>query len=257
MPSVVIFGGFGQIARHLTHLLISKKYIVYSLIRDLSQAQPLEFLGARPIIQSFSTATVSELVSTIRTCDPDVVVWAAGAGANGYGAPSLHNSIDRDGAIKVMEAMAEADETPSKRRFIIISALDVRDRETKPLPSWYDDNDKEISDELWNQIPAYMKAKFDADRSLVTENRRRGLRYTIVRPNWLTADPGSGKVQAGKVSLKERVSREDVATVILACIEDEETVGLVFDVSGGGDMRIEKAVANVVRDKVNVFEGFY
>ncbi|MCJ1239798.1 hypothetical protein MMC14_007796 [Varicellaria rhodocarpa] len=257
MPSAVVFGGFGQIARYLTCLLISKNYTVHSLIRDSSQSESLELLGAHPIIQSFSTATISELVSTIRTYDPDVVIWAAGAGANGYGTPSLHNFIDRDGAIKAMDAVAEAGRDPSKRRFIIISALDTRDRETRPMPSWYDDSDKAVSDAVWDQIPAYMMAKLGADKELVTGNDRRRLRYTIVRPNWLTVDHGSGKVQAGKISLKEKVSREDVAGVVMACIENEETIGQAFDVSGGGDMLIQEAVAQVGREKINVFEGYY
>ena len=177
----------------------------------------------------------------IRVCDPDVVIWTARAGANRDGTSSLHNSIDRDGAIKTMDAVAEAGGDTSKRRFIIISALDTpldtRDRETRPVPSWYDDSDKTVSDEVWDQIPAYMMAKLGADKELVTGNDRR-LRYTTMKPNWPTVDRGSGKVQAGKISLKEKVSREDVAQVVMACIENKETVSLAFNVSGGGDMLI-------------------
>lgn len=101
-----------------------------------------------------------------------------------------------------------------------------------------------------------MRAKFAADRDLVTGNARRGLEYTIVRPGGLTLEKGTGKVSAGKVHSKATVSREDVAEVVVRCIEESGTVGLAFDVVGG-ETPITEAVAKVAEDKTNTFEGFY
>lgn len=132
----------------------------------------------------------------------------------------------------------------------------MRDRSTKPAPDWYDDDDLARSDRIHDVIGAYMRAKFAADRDLVTGNARRGLEYTIVRPGGLTLEKGTGKVSAGKVHSKATVSREDVAEVVVRCIEESGTVGLAFDVVGG-ETPISEAVAKVAEDKINTFEGFY
>ncbi len=253
MPTALIFGGSGQIARHLTTLLINKNYTVHSIIRNSAQSSSLTSLGAHPIVQSIDTSSVSELASTIRDCSPDVVIFSAGAGAAGGIDTLRHRTVDRDGAIKSFDATAEAGGT---KRYIIVSAIDVRDRDSKPVPGWYDDNDKKSSDELWGAIPAYMNMKLAADRDLVTGNSRRGLEYTIVRPNNLSNDPGTGAVSAGRVHLVAPVSRQDVAEVIVACIEDERTVGFAFDVTPG-DVPIKQAVAKVVQEKLDTFKGYY
>lgn len=133
--------------------------------------------------------------------------------------------------------------------------MDVRDR-SKPAPGWYDSDDKARSDKMHDVIGAYMRAKFAADSNLVTENARRGLEYTIVRPGGLTTEKGVGKVAAGKVHSKTTVSREDVADVVVRCIEEKGTIGLAFDVVGG-ETPITEAVKKVADEKINTFEGFY
>merc|ERR1712137_389844 len=96
------------------------------------------------------------------------IIWSAGAGG---GSPERTRAVDRDGAIKCMDAAAKA----GVKRFVMVSAVDVRDREGKPEPEWYDDGDRERSDGAWKAIGAYYEAKLAADKSLVTENGRRGL----------------------------------------------------------------------------------
>lgn len=151
-----------------------------------------------------------------------------------------------------MDAAAEA----GIARYIIVSALDVRDREGKPVPDWYNDADKALSDRVWGAIGVYMKAKLDADTSLVSENGRRKLKYTIVRPGQLTEDTGKGMVAAGKIHLGTPIAREDVARTVMACIENDGTIGMAFDVVGG-DEDIKIAVEGVVSGKQDTFEGYY
>lgn len=81
-------------------------------------------------------------------------------------------------------------------------------------------------------------------------------RYTIVRPGGLAEEPGKGTVAAGKVHLGTMIAREDVAATIFACMQNEGTVGLAFDVVGG-ETPIEEAVKGVVERKEDTFEGFY
>ena len=89
---------------------------------------------------------MDDMVSTIKSTNPSTVVWAAGAGG---GSPERTKAVDNEGAIKSMDATAKAGVT---KRYIIISAVDVRDRENKPEPEWYDDGDRDRSNKVWGAI---------------------------------------------------------------------------------------------------------
>lgn len=78
------------------------------------------------------------------------------------------------GAIKAFDAMAEAG---FKGHFIMVSALDMRDRENKPVPEWYNENDMARSDRVWGSIGNYMRAKLAADKDLRVNNGKRDLKY--------------------------------------------------------------------------------
>ncbi|KAF2429234.1 Rossmann-fold NAD(P)(+)-binding protein [Tothia fuscella] len=249
--TALICGGSGKVSRQLTKLLTSQNppWTVYSLIRKSSQVAELEELGAKPIVQSIEDSSVSELASTIKNNNVDVVIWSAGAG--GQGGPSRTDKVDRRGAIKSMDATAEA----GVKRYIIVSAVDVRDR-NKSVPSWYNEDDKSHSDKIWGGIGAYMAAKLAADTELRNGNSKRGLEYTIVRPGLLLDEPAAGKVDAGKVHLKNGISRADVAGVILESIKNKGTIGLAFDLVGG-DTPVAEAVKKVAEEKADTFEGHF
>lgn len=120
----------------------------------------------------------------------------------------------------------------------------------------YNDDDNAVSKRMWGAIGVYCEAKLAADRDLVTQNSRRKLDYTIVRPGSLNTDKESGKVAAGKVHLGNSVSREDIAEVIVQCIKTPSTIGLAFDVVGG-ETPITQAIDEVGSQRVNTFEGHY
>ena len=246
--SILVFGGSGKVSRRLTPLLVSAGYTLYSIIRNPDQSDSIRSLGAKPIVQSIETSSVTDLVATIKSVAPKAIVWSAGAGG---GDPSRTDAVDRKGAIKGMDAAAEA----GVKRFVIVSALDVRDR-SRPAPDWYNENDLKTSERVWGAIKPYMEAKFDADRSLVEENSRRGLDYTIVRPGRLLDEDGVSKVDAGKVHLGKGVSREDVARVVVECLKTEGTIGMAFDVVGG-DIEVADAVSKVVEKKEDCFERYH
>ncbi|KAL3417408.1 hypothetical protein PVAG01_11408 [Phlyctema vagabunda] len=249
MPSTLIIGGAGQLARLITARFISKNWTVHSLIRNEAQVESLTSLGAHPIVQSLTSASVAELASTIRKLTPDIIVFSAGAGAGAGENPELIKQIDQDGAIKTFDAMVDAGTTA---RLILISALDVRDR-SKPAPEWYDEMDIAASEQLWGAIEPYMKHKLAADSELVS---RRGLAYTIVRPNWYHEAEGTGLVECGRPHIVKSVARKDVAAVVVACAENEGTAGLAFDVVGG-DQPVDEAVAKVARENIDAFKGLY
>ncbi|KAL1302736.1 hypothetical protein AAFC00_003090 [Neodothiora populina] len=266
--TVLIFGGSGKVARHLTTKLTSSSssssgshaaFKVHSIIRNPDQVSEIKALGAAPIVQDIESASEDDLVRVIEDVGADIVVWAAGAGG---GNPERTGSVDRDGAIKSMNATAKT----TCKRFIIVSALDVRDRARKPVPEWYDEKDKTMSGRVWGVIEPFLEAKLAADKDLVTNNARRGLEYTIIRPGGLTNSPETGKVQAGKVHITTMISRQDIAEVVRQCILLPETKGLAFDVVGSGsddhgegatEKCVEEVVREVAKGRVDCFEGFY
>jgi len=230
-------------------MLSSEGQKVYGIIRNSAQRSDIEGLGGTPVVQSIEDSSVDDMAKTISETKANTVIWAAGAGG---GNPDRTRAVDNEGAIRSMDATAKA----GVKRYIIISAIDVRDRENKPEPEWYDDGDRDRSNKVWSAIKPYMEAKFAADRSLVTENDRRGLDYTIVRPGGLSQDPGNGKVAAGKVHLNQVISREDVASIVLECMKQDGTKGLAIDCVGG-EVPIADAIAEVAGKQIDSFEGRY
>jgi len=248
-PNTIIFGGSGKVARHVTRMLASEGHNVHSIIRNPDQKADIEGLGGKPIVQSVEESSVEDMATTIKQTQASTVLWCAGAGG---GNPERTKAVDNEGAIRSMDATAKA----GVKRYIIVSAIDVRDRENKPEPEWYDDNDRQMSDRVWTAIKSYMQAKFTADRNLVTENGRRGLEYTIVRPGGLSNDPGKGTIAAGQVHLGTTISREDVASAVIQCMKNDGTKGLAFDCVGG-DTPVADAIAEVAKGKIDGFAGRY
>ncbi|GKT59797.1 NAD-dependent epimerase/dehydratase [Colletotrichum tofieldiae] len=254
MPTALIFGGNGKSARELTKILRDAEtpHTIFSVIRNADQIPDLQAIGAKPIVQDIATSSEADFIKIIEGTRPDVVVWAA-SGKD----PKSAEAVDRDGAIRAMDALSKAN--VSAKRYIVISALDIRDRENKPVPDWYTDADAKLSDRMWGIIGPILRAKLAADTELRVGNAARKLDYTIVRPGGLSEGPGTGKIRAGKVGTVGMIPREDVAGVIYAAIQNKKTFGLAFDVLGPKDdsLTIKEAVSRVARDHEDTFEGYY
>jgi len=209
---VLIVGGHGKIALRLERLLADAGHTARGVIRNPDHAADLEAAGAAPI--TFDIEHDEGLAEHVRGAD--AVVFAAGAGP-GSG-PARKETVDRGGAIKLIEACREA----GVSRYVIISAIST----DRP--------------ERWTeQMRPYYEAKAAADAAV----RESGLDYTIVRPGRLIDDPGTGRIAAAPV-LEDygEVTRDDVAATLLAVLETPSTVGLTFDLLGG-DVPIAEAVA--------------
>jgi nucleoside-diphosphate-sugar epimerase len=254
VSNALIFGGNGKTARHLTTILrnLENPFTVYSVIRNPDQIPGLEAIGAKPIVQDIVTATEGDFIDIIERTRPRVVVWAAG----GKDAQSAE-AVDRDGAIRAITALSKA-AIPMKR-YIVISALDVRDHENKPVPDWYTPADIALSNRMYGAIGPIMRAKLAADTELRVGNATRKLHYTIVRPGGLIEAPGVGRIRAGKVGVIGMISRQDVARVINAAIHNSGTFGLAFDILGpiGDSSTVEEAVDKVAENREDTFEGYY
>ncbi|KAI9644633.1 hypothetical protein NHQ30_006657 [Ciborinia camelliae] len=215
MSSILLIGGNGLLARSITKRFSSNGITVHSVIRNPSQIPELKMLGDLPIIQSVEDFTVFDFIKLIKDVKPGVVIWSAGAGV-GSASDRRIAKVDNEGHIKVIDAVAQAaKEAGTKRRYITISSLEVRDVINKPVLEWYDEDDRRFSEWLSPIFRTYHAAKLLAsDRSLVEGNGQRKLDYTIVRPGWMNQERGAGRIGAGKCRISEQVSREDVTTVL-------------------------------------------
>lgn len=200
---IVVAGGHGQIAMHLHPILKERGHNVRGLIRKPEQGDDLREAGALPTVVDIEKKDdISNEVGIA-----DVVVFAAGAGA-GSGKERKW-SVDRDGAIKLIEAAKKN----GIKRYIMISAMGL---------------EAPRGDEVFQ---VYQQAKAQADEAL----RKSGLNYVILKPGRLTNDDGTGKVQIAEKLDSGEIPREDVARVIAEVIENDNIENAEFDLLSGND----------------------
>ena len=202
--NVLVIGANGQIGGRLVKLLKQEgKHQVKALVRKPEQAEELKAAGIEPVLGNLEDR-VEALAEAMQGCD--AIVFAAGSG----GSTGLDKTllIDLDGAVKTMEAAEQA----GVKRYVIVSAMQAHNRE-----NWSE------------EIKPYYAAKHYADRMLEST----GLQYTIVRPGGLTNDPGTGRISAAENLEPGSISRDDVAAVIAALLEDPNAYRRGFDLVAG------------------------
>lgn len=157
--------------------------------------------------------TTEELAETLR--GHDAVVWSVGAGG---GNPARTYAVDRDAAIRSMDAAAQA----GVGRYVMVS--------------YFTSGTDEVPED--NPFRPYAEAKAAADEYL----RGTSLEWTILGPGRLTLEPATGRIEVGRAAEKGDVSREDVARVAAAVLERPETAGR-FIAFNNGNTPIEEALA--------------
>lgn len=201
---VAIAGAHGKIARRLTRLLAGRGDRVRGLIRDPGHADDLRADGAEPVLCDLEAATPDELAEAI--AGADAVVFAAGAGP-GSGA-ERKGSMDRDGAVKLLEAAVAA----GVGGYLMVSSIGAED------PPGDDD-----------VFSIYLRAKAEADQALIASDRT----WVIVRPVSLTDDPGSGRVEISADPVRGKVSRDDVAAVLAAALQEPRSARRILYLRSG------------------------
>jgi uncharacterized protein YbjT (DUF2867 family) len=215
---VVIAGAHGKIAMRLIALLAALGDSAVGLIRNPQHAEEVSRAGGTPVVCDLETATVEEIAGHL--AGADAAVFAAGAGPGSGAARKL--TMDRDGAVKLLQAAGDA----GVRRYLIISAVGA---ESPP------DGDDVFS--------AYLRAKAEADEAV----RNSDLDWTILRPGGLTNEPGSGRVRIASEPFNGRIPRDDVAAVLIRVLDDPRAHGRVLYLNGGSDP-VEEAVDSVLAD---------
>jgi uncharacterized protein YbjT (DUF2867 family) len=210
---VVIAGGHGKIARRLARLLAARGDRVRGLIRNPEHEADLRDDGSEPVVCDLESATDAEVAAAVSGAD--AVVFAAGAGPGSGSERKL--TMDRDGAIKLLEAARSAD-VP---RYVIVSSVGAES------PPAGDDT-----------FSVYLRAKAEADRALTESDRD----WTVVRPGMLQDTPGDDRVRIQTDPIRAEVSRDDVAAVLAAVLGEPRSVGRILYVVGG-DEPIDEALA--------------
>ena len=209
MSKVLIIGAHGKIAMLAATRLQAAGHDVSGAIRKPEQSDDVRAAGAEPVVADVENLSVDELVDVVD--GHDVVVWAAGAGG---GSPERTYAVDRDAAIRTIDATSRA----GVPHFVIVSYFGAGPDHGVP-----EDND----------FYAYAEAKTAADLHLADSD----LAWTILRPSSLTDEDGTGGIEvgddAGTVEASQ-VARATVADVIAAIVSSPQaTAGLTLCFNDG------------------------
>ncbi|MEQ9546930.1 MAG: SDR family oxidoreductase [Marinobacter sp.] len=209
---VFIAGANGQIGQYLLQEMADSDHEARALIRHPGQGPELQQLGATETVLGDLEQDCSE---AMRGCD--AVIFTAGSGP--HTGPDKTIDVDQEGAIRLVDTARAM----GIKRFIMVSSMRAEEPEKGP-----------------EKIRHYLRAKRNADEHL----KNSGLNYTIVRPGRLTNEDGTGKVAvSSKLEAFGEIPREDVARVLLAVLDSDNTDNRVFDVVSG-DTPVAEALVN-------------
>jgi len=205
MARIVIIGGHGKIALLAAPLLVAAGHDVTSLIRNPDHAPDVDATGATPRVADVENMDTDQIGAAIS--GHDALVWSAGAGG---GSPARTYAVDRDAAMRTVDAAAKA----HVDRFIMVSYFGASLNHGVPQS---------------NSFFHYAEAKAAADEYL----RESALRWTILGPSTLTLDPPTGLIETVPPATSGRVTRADVAAVIAATIDRDATIGQFIRFNNG------------------------
>ncbi|PBJ38219.1 SDR family oxidoreductase [Mycobacterium avium] len=212
MARVVIVGGHGKVALQLSAILTQRGDAVTSLFRNPDHADDVAATGAKPVVADIERLDTDALAGLL--AGHDAVVFSAGAGG---GNPARTYAVDRDAAIRVVDAAARS----GVKRFVMVSYFGAGPDHGVPQDDPF--------------FP-YAESKAAADAHL----RASDLDWTILGPGRLTLDPPTGRLAVGRG--KGEVSRADVASVVAAALADDSTIRRTIDFNNG-DVPIAVALA--------------
>ncbi|KAK5071543.1 hypothetical protein LTR51_006024 [Lithohypha guttulata] len=254
---VLLLGGHGKVALHLTPLLLSKSWNVTSVVRNPDHESEILKLGedkpgkVNVLVESLDDVdSIDRANSVLDKVSPDIVVFSAGAG--GKGGPARTKAIDEVAAKHYISASLAR---PEVKKFLMVSYIASR----HGRPPWWNDDDQEAANHVNTKIlPAYFAAKVEADEHFAAAAKKRNNRDATfqainLRPGTLKDDPSDGKVALGKTGARGDVSRESVARVAAALLERDDTRGW-YDLLNG-DEPIDQAVARLAKEGWDGIQG--
>lgn len=203
---VLLIGGHGKVARLLTPLLTDRSHAVTAVVRNPDHTADVTSDGATALVADIEAMDVRALSDLVG--GHDAVVWSAGAGG---GAPDRTYAVDRDAAIRTMDAARAA----GVDRYVMVSYFGAGPDHAVPQG---------------DPFFAYADAKTAADAHLMASD----LAWTLVRPSRLTDDDPTGRIETSRTGAGAgSVPRGDVALVVAEVLERPALVGVVVEFNGG------------------------
>lgn len=202
METVLVAGANGKTGREIVEVLKGMtNYKPLAMIRKEEQKDTFEFLGVDTVLADLE-GDLREAVKGV-----DKVIFAAGSG--GHTPPEKTIDVDQNGAINLIDQARAA----GIKKFVMLSSMGANDPKNGP-----------------EDLQHYLKAKKVADDHL----RACFMEYSIVQPGYLTTDDKTNKVKVGK-QLEEmgKISRKDVAQVLVDCLEPGTAQNTTFEVVSG------------------------
>lgn len=215
MSSVVIIGGHGKVALLATPMLVKAGHRVTSVVRNPDHAADVTATGSASLVADVEKLSVEELTELL--LGHDVVVWSAGAGG---GSPERTYAVDRDAAMRSMDAVSAA----GGARYVMVSYFGAG-ADHGVLPD--------------NPFFAYAEAKAAADAHLTASD----LVWTILRPSGLTDGPAGG-VETGDGISAAQVPRATVAQVIASAVDNPDTTSNRIVAFNSGDQPVDAVFTN-------------
>jgi len=196
---ILVIGANGNTGTRVVRMLVAGVHEPVAMIRDREQKAKFDALHVLSVIGDLEYP----LDSAIEGCD--AVMFAAGSG--GHTGKDKTVLVDHIGAIRAIVTA----QVHGARRFIMLSSLNADVNSQSP-------------------IAHYHKAKAHADHHL----QETDLDYTIVCPGRLTDEPGTGRITAtSQLFGRGHTSRENLAQVLVACLDLDNTIGKRFALLDG------------------------
>ena len=214
MSRVVIIGGHGKVALLAAPLLVADGHDVTSVVRNPEHVRDVEATGATAAVLDVENASTEQIADLVRGAD--VVVWSAGAGG---GNPQRTYAVDRDAAIRSIDATAQA----GVGRYVMVSSFGAGPDHGVPED---------------NPFHAYADAKTAADAHLQGTD----LAWTILRPSTLTLEAATGHIESGDGVVARRVSRDNVAHVLRSVVAHPDTTARRVIAFNDGHEAIDEVV---------------
>jgi uncharacterized protein YbjT (DUF2867 family) len=202
---VAIAGAHGQVGIRLARLLVDRGDAVIGVIRTPGHTGELRGAGVNPVICDLEHATIDQIAAAVG--GSDAVVFAAGAGPGSGAARKL--TMDRDGAIKLLDATAV-----DSSHYVMLSGMGV--------------DDPPAGDDVFS---VYLRAKAEADAAVTASDRD----WTIVRPGGLTDESGTGRVRIDSAPFAGEIPRDDLAALLAGVVHESRAGRHILYVNGGPD----------------------
>ena len=205
---VLVIGANGNTATRLIKRLATSRHDPVAMIRNPAHRDKFDALGVQSVLADLEYP----IDHAVQGCD--AIIFAAGSG----GKTSVDKTvlIDHIGAIRSMVAA----QVNGVSRYIMLSSIN-----------------NDINSQ--SRIAHYHRAKAHADNHLIETD----LDYTIVCPGGLTDDEGTDLVSINsELTGRGMTSRENLASTLVACLDDVNTIGQSFSVLDG-DTPLAEALA--------------